>query len=318
MKQKIAILSFLETFEFPLREATRKQIWWKAQSLKSEEVEVCVYIVNGQNYQKYEEGINVRFIPFFQISHIKADYLYCITGSVTLLLPIFFVNKVKREHRILTLTDGDMFGLSKRILRKLVVKFLPYLFGEIQVFSKYQKNRLGLSNSRVVNPYLPNIQGSIIPVNKTKNPSILYMGHISEIKGFDLIIPAITKILEEDNTITFTIANNMIYVEEKYLIAVDKLKQRFPNQIVIKGVVNPIEELKKHWVYIYPFVKAYGTMSFPLSLYESLQCGTPFVACDISANAEFFDKKYLISPNKIELYKKIKHLINEKKNSINI
>ena len=140
------------------------------------------------------------------------------------------------------------------------------------------------------------------------------MGHISAIKGFDIIIPAIDRLLEEDKNITFTIANNMIHIEDKYQKAVKELKEKHPNQIVIKGIVNPIEELSKHWVYIYPFIKAYGTMSFPLSLYESLKCGTPFIACNVSANAEFFDTKYLIEPSAEQLYNRIKYFINERDN----
>jgi len=60
-------------------------------------------------------------------------------------------------------------------------------------------------------------------------------------------------------------------------------------------------------------------MAFPLSLYEAQQCGTPFVACDVSANAEFFDKKYLIETgNERQLCLKIKEFINERENQGNI
>lgn len=310
MGENIAIVSFLDSFEFPLREATRKQVWWHACAMSANNSKVTVYIVGPKGKSLIKDGINIKFIKLSEIIHIKADKLYCITGSVLLSFPIFLFKRVARNKSFITLTDGDMFGKTKRRLRKFTAKILPLMFGTVQVFSEYQKNRLRLSKISVIRPYLPDIK----PMGKKSlNPSILYMGHITAIKGFDFIIPAIKRLLNEDNKISFTIANNMIHVEEKYLKAIDDLKKLYPNQIINKGIIDPIEELSKHWVYIYPFTTAYGTMSFPLSLYESLKCGTPFVACNVSANAEFFDNKYLIEPNEDDLYNRIKCFINERK-----
>lgn len=314
MKENIAIVSFLDSFDFPLREATRKQVWWHAQAMKANNSNVTIYIVGSKAENKMVDGIRIEFINLLNIILIKADRLYCITGSVQLSFPIFIFKKILRSKCVMTLTDGDMFGLTNTNLRRFIARLLPFMFGTIQVFSNYQRKRLGLSDVKLVAPYLPDIKPVVsVMGEKTLTPSVLYMGHISTIKGFDFIIPAITRLLNEDKRITFTIANNMIHVEDKYLKAIDKLKVLYPEQIIIKGIVNPIEELSKHWVYIYPFTTAYGTMSYPLSLYESLKCGTPFVACNVSANSEFFDSKYLIEPNEDDLYNRIKNFINERK-----
>ena len=84
-----------------------------------------------------------------------------------------------------------------------------------------------------------------------------------------------------------------------------------PNDIIIKGLIDPEIELSKAWIYIYPFTKPGGTMSYALSLYESIECGTPFIACNVGANAEFFGNKNLISPDSVdEMVSKVKEIIN--------
>ena len=145
------------------------------------------------------------------------------------------------------------------------------------------------------------------------------MGHISKSKGFDAIIPAMRRLLSENPDVRFVVANNMIQGDGEYLDMVKALVNDFPEQVITKGVVNPLEELKKAWVYIYPFNTPMGTMAFALSLYEAEQCGTPFVACNVGGNAEFFDAKYLIEPgNENQLYDKIVFFINERKNTTNL
>jgi glycosyltransferase involved in cell wall biosynthesis len=133
------------------------------------------------------------------------------------------------------------------------------------------------------------------------------MGHISYFKGVDTLLEAYEILKLEIDNLDLVIANNMVRGDQELLNEVKKLQEKYPSNIIIKGVIDPIEELSKAWVYIYPFIKPGGTMSFALSLYESQECHTPYVACDIGANAEFFDISSLIQPNNtLEMVNKIK------------
>lgn len=314
-KYDYVIISFLSNFQFPLREATRKQVWWEALKKKEEGYNLAVFIVDHSDVGRVVDGIAIEFLSPGELckKKVKANHVHYLTGSIIpFLMTVLFI---RAGNKILTLTDGFMFGADKYVMRRCISKVLPLLFNEVRVFCKYQQNLLGYGT--VIKPHLPTIKKT--NVSKSKNPSILYMGHISKAKGFDSIIPAIGRLLRENPSYKFVVANNMIEVSHEYMDKIQELIDTYPNQIETKGIVVPEEELTKCWVYIYPFIEPRGTMAFPLSLYESLQCGTPFVACNVGGNSEFFDAKYLIEPgNENQLYDKIVFFINERKNSTNI
>lgn len=311
------IVSFLDSFEFPLREATRKEVWWEAEQRRDEGCDVTVFIAETPRNElvKEKDGIKLTAINPKQIPTLRADVVHCLTGSVSIWLPLF--RKVKAKKKILTLTDGWMLANSRIWLRKLVLRRVFKYFDTVEVYSEYQKRIINDDRVLIVKPHLPKL--NIPYVEKAEKPTVLYMGHISKSKGFDAIIPAMRRLLSENPDVRFVVANNMIQGDGEYLDMVKALVNDFPEQVITKGVVNPLEELKKAWVYIYPFNTPMGTMAFALSLYEAEQCGTPFVACNVGGNAEFFDAKYLIEPgNENQLYDKIVFFINERKNTTNL
>ena len=162
-------------------------------------------------------------------------------------------------------------------------------------------------------PILPNIKVDST-FKRSSNPSLLYMGHLSYFKGVDTIILAFKKLIKEIPDLTLIIANNSIRGDKELIDEVSMLKKKYPANIIIKGIVDPIEELSRAWVYLYPFKDAIGTMAYALSLYEAEQCKTPYIACNVGANKEFFNNDYLINVNdEKEMVKKIKYFINERK-----
>ena len=315
--KKYIIVSVLESFEFPLREATRKQIWWTAKEKLIEQYDVEILIFSNFNKTVVFENIQIKFVKRRFLSlYFKADTIHFITGSisVSLLIPTFWLGKKK-----LTLTDGDMFGYNRIRIRKLILPIISLIYNKIIVYSKYQKGRLKLSKKIFIEkPILPLI--IVDPkFERTSKPSLLFMGHLSYFKGVDTIILAFKKLIIEIPDLTWVIANNGIRGDKKLIDEVLRLKKLYPDNIVIKGIVNPIEELSQAWIYLYPFKKAVGTMAFALSLYEAERCNTPYVACDVGANSEFFNPDYLIDVNDSEaMTKKIKYFIDERKVSRNI
>lgn len=313
---QFTLVSFIDTFIFPLHEATRKQLWWEALQQQHMGYSVEILIVNGGNNHFENNGIIISYVSLKQLIRIKTDILHCLTGSIS--QGIMFLALAKANYRILTLTDGAMFGPNKHFFRKCILKICLIYFDECRVYSKYQKYLLNSKKIMIVKPHLPIIK---IPEGVCKNnfPSVLYMGHLSKEKGFDIIIPAMKRILHDYPNLIFTIANNDIKKDIYYFNEVKLLAKAYPEQVIIKGIIDPIVELVKAWVYIYPFISAMGTMAFALSLYESQQCGTPFVTCRVSANTEFFDDKYMIEPNNAEqLYEKVKFFIDEREYQENL
>ena len=304
--KRYVICTFVDTFEFPLREALRKQVWWKAQE-KKKNFEVEIVVFHSCKKSIVYEGIKIHFVDKNRVSsyQIKADFIDYIISIVELRSIMAFLSN---GEKTLTICDGYPLGENKTFLRKIVLKFLPYIFKDIYVFSDYQKSLLGISTIMKTSPLLPNIKKK--KVKKYKNPTLLYMGHLSYFKGVDTLLASYKLLKEEIDNLDLIIANNMVRGDNKLLQEVEKLKQQYPNNIILKGVIDPIEELSKAWIYIYPFTKPGGTMSYALSLYESQQCGTPFIACNVGANEEFFGKDNLIQPNSVsEMINKIKEIL---------
>jgi glycosyltransferase involved in cell wall biosynthesis len=315
--KKYVIISNLDSFKFPLHEATRKQVWWKAIEKQNLGFEAEIILLSNEDKEFIHENVKIRFVNLnFWNLFLKREIFHVMTGTVSLwlLLSLFWIGKKK-----ITLMDGDMLGYKYQKLRLFFVKFLPLFFRDIIVYSKYQKNKLKLGESCSIEmPILPiiNIESKI---KRSTIPTLLYMGHLSYFKGVDTIILAFKKLIIEIPDLTWVIANNGIRGDKKLIDEVLGLKKLYPDNIVIKGIVNPIEELSRAWIYLYPFKRAIGTMSFALSLYEAERCNTPYVACDVGANSEFFNPDYLIDVNDSEaMTKKIKYFIDERKVSRNI
>ncbi len=307
------IYSYLENFEFPLREANRKQIWWTALDRKEKGYNVEIVLFTSIDKIEYIEGIKIeqRKSLICRINR-KEEIIHWIVGSVTFhLLYPFFINK----KAILTLTDGDMFGYNKKLLRRFITKLLPIFYDEINVFTKFQKKRLRLNKVNIVYPTIREIKKPE-GVLRTKSPSLLYMGHLSRFKGFEYMIVLFKALVEKHNDLIWIIANNSIRGELDIQNEILLLKEQYPNNIILKGIVDPLVEMSQAWVYLYLFKEPIGTMAFALSLYEAEVCETPYVAFDIGGNNEFFKREFLIKPYSVEdLINKVSKIINERKNT---
>jgi len=309
--KKYVIVSVIESLKCPLHEATRKQIWWTAKEKQSNGYSVYIILLTNFNKESICENIHIKHVNRWSWNpFIKANRIHIITGSITIWLfgGFFWFGKKK-----LTLVDGAMFGYKNRSLKKVIVPLLPFIYNKIIVFSNYQKKKLKIKRALIELPILPIIKVDS-KFKRSSNPSLLYMGHLSYFKGVDTIILAFKKLIIEIPDLTWIIANNSIRGDKELIDEVSRLKKLYPENIIIKGIVDPIEELSTAWVYLYPFKEAVGTMAYALSLYEAEQCHTPYIACDVGANNEFFNNDYLINiDDDQEMIRKIKSIIDERK-----
>jgi glycosyltransferase involved in cell wall biosynthesis len=309
---KYIICTFVDSFKFPLREALRKQVWWSAKEKKKYGHEVEIIIFGKSSNIVVYEGIRIvfldknRLLSYF-LKAERVDFIVTII-ELRLLMSIF----IRGVHTV-TICDGYPLGEDKIFLRKLILKFLPYLFFKINVYSKFQKRVLSLKNAKIIKPILPIIKKNNF--KRHESPTLLYMGHISQFKGVDAIISAYTFLRNKDSNLNLIIANNMVRGEPELIKKVNKLKNLYPGNVTIKGVVDPVEELSKAWIYLYPFKKPGGTMAFALSLYESEQCNTPYIACNVGSNAEFFNNNYLVHCDDFHhMANKIRQILNDEYN----
>ena len=104
----------------------------------------------------------------------------------------------------------------------------------------------------------------------------------------------------------------------KILSQLHYLKKKYVNNIIIKGKVNPYEELASANIYFYCFKRHSGTFAFPMSLYESLQVGTPVIGPNLDGVKEYFNTELLSSPTQSEIIKIIHSVYQGEKSYINI
>ena len=136
--EKYIIISILDSFQFPLREAIEKQIWWTAEKRRDEGFDVSIILLTNCEKKIEQDGVKIFFKNKKHIlkNKLSGDYVHFINNVVSLGLLIVVLS---RGHKTLTLTDGYIWGQSRETLRKAISKVLPLIFNEIQVYSNYQK-----------------------------------------------------------------------------------------------------------------------------------------------------------------------------------
>jgi glycosyltransferase involved in cell wall biosynthesis len=128
------------------------------------------------------------------------------------------------------------------------------------------------------------------------------MGHLSQFKGVDIVLEVFRRLVREIPNLELTLASNGLDYGDGIRHLVDDAVEEFPRQVTLKGRVNPYQELGRAHLLIYPFRFQAGTFAFPLSLYEALLCGTPFLSSDLDGSNEFFDRAFLCPPGDVDAF----------------
>jgi len=76
----------------------------------------------------------------------------------------------------------------------------------------------------------------------------------------------------------------------------------FPTRVHLKGKVDPYAELGQAHLLLHPLQQQAGTFAFPMTLYEALICGTPFLSSDLDGLNEFFDPAFLCPPGDVGVF----------------
>lgn len=299
-------LVYLGDFDFPLTEGVRKQVFWHAKLMKKQGHSVEIrYLGKKRNYTI--DGIKFFSGNAWRISKLSTNILHFFNAPNPLMIP--FLLQAEYEKIFLSIYDGELsvFWTSKPsyISYKLLKNKISAVF--VQTMYQARKSKKFFSKTRILPPLMPQMKQS---AQKTKHPSILFMSQFSSYKGIELLIKSFLNISEKYKDAELILANNKL---DKTNSIARKIRNLKNPRIKIKGVVDPQEELSKCWIYAYPITKAHDTFSVPLSLYESVQTKTPFIATNVGGISEYFDKAYLIKPTVMELTKRIGFLIKNRK-----
>ena len=300
--QRILLASAQEDFEFPLAEAARKQIFALARKLRDDRCDVEILIVTpGRSEQCIQDDIPIREITKSKLlfngrycNSFDSIHYFGTIGVVALMIAMLTPSK----HKTFTVTDGGVYSTGRRTwLRRRMARWFHRFYDLFQVYTNYQRRVL-----LAASPHYETKLKRIAPVLDTPlvhrttddtRPGILYMGHLSYFKGVDIVLEVFRALSAELPQLRLTIAGNGLKYKDDLECAVRTLADAYPGRVQFKGKVDVYEELRRASLLIYPIRAHDGTFAVPLSLYESLACGTPFLSSRLEGVAEYFDDYFL-------------------------
>ena len=308
--KRVLLLTFFDQFDFPLHEAGRKQAWWMANKLKNN-FKVDIFFHSSSVTSINIDAIKIFSGSFNSIDLPAYDEVRIIVSSLEFrLLRFVFCKNIKKT---LYIYDGQPIPFDfKYPLRKLLAKTCSRLFDDVYILSEYQKKNLGIKNISKIDVYLPSIETGKYSNNKSMYPSILYMGHLKKFKGVKYLINCSYDLVKKYPDIKIIYAINGLHSDYEIKNSLNKLHSIYPSNIILKGIVDPLYELSKAWVYVYPFRQPHGTMAYALSIYEALKLDCGVIASDVGSNKEFFkDIRYLKKPSIFDKFRDVQNKLFE-------
>ncbi len=317
MSDRLLIVSAQEHFDFPLAEAARKQLFAKGR-IEHEAGNLVEILIVTPDISSIEtvDDIKIRVVTRGQLLGLIS---YCNSFDrlhyfgTTGLIALLFGMIAFRCERYFTATDGGVFSIGPNVAqRRKLARYVCRLYSKVLVYTKYQQQQLetaanrSLTNIELAQPILDSVpELNSDPVNTTGRsvlPSLLYLGHLSLFKGVDIILELFDRLADEIPGLTLTLASNGLDYGDGCHKLLEITREQHPGQIIIKGRVDPYEELTKAHLLVHPFRQQAGTFAVPLALYEALLCGTPFLASDIEGTNEFFDRAFLCETGNVNSF----------------
>ncbi|MCH7576050.1 MAG: glycosyltransferase [Candidatus Marinimicrobia bacterium] len=305
--KRTLLVSTQSSFTFPLAEAVRKQMFAEALAISAAGGDAAILIISsGHQPGLTEQGIPISFVTKREALRLRRRlagydevYYYGSIGLYALL--VGFASRKKVEAQ-LVITCGGLYSIGGRVwIRKLIGKFLHRYYNQVHLYTEHQKQTLLAASFKyapLIRPKRPLLEAlpARTGAGKSSIPTLLYMGHISTFKGIDIVLSVFEGLVQKIENLQVIFAINGVMEDRAANSRLERLEAAYPGKIIRKGVVDPYEELSRAHLYLYPIKQPAGTFAFPLSLYESLQCGTPFLSSDIDGVNEFFDSYFLLDP----------------------
>ena len=329
--KKVTIISKFEIKnENSFNEGTVKQTLYFSKFLKQKNYEVKVIFPSKNEKKFYKENILYEGKKLKNRIKIETDSLHLFgVPSIEFFLTLQFS---KYKKTFLHVFDGEIGAFYNNklfmLIRKLFFKKIDYII----VNSNYQKklllkkSKLSIKEKKELEKkitILPPFIGIKLQNKKSKerqniksiskNFKILYMSSLKDHKGINLLLNFFKK-YKEKNKLEITIANSHFSKEDKKIVEeIKKLKTKYKNNIILKGKIDPLKELKKNHLYFYVFKKRHSTFSIPISLYEAISVNIPFLSSNFESLKEYFNEKALVKPEEKEVEKKLKEIIKNYK-----
>lgn len=222
----------------------------------------------------------ISILPFRKLGLIKKLVFYTIDYS-----PLRFENKLLNKvyhliDRIACYNSDKIWILSERMIEARKINKVDSRKSALHILLP-----MGANLSRV----------KILPLKKINRYDIVYVGHLLEKQGVQLVLEALPKIISKIPNLRFIVIGQGEY-EQKLRSLTKKLK--ISNHVVFKGFVKDhklVENiLCRSAVGVAPYVPSPNNYTFytdPGKPKLYLGCGLPVVITDVPASARVIQKK---------------------------
>ncbi len=274
-----------------LAEGTVKQAWLTARLLARHDRRV-ILASPSHAYSLHEEKTIPYRNPFLRV-RARTIHYYTVPNK-TLALSLL-LSRYKRAF--LTITDALTGSWWEDPFLKPFLPLICTRLNQVIIQTHYQQDLLPscLKKKSRILPLLLDEPPRIHAERKEK--SILVMTSLREEKGVGIILDAFQYLLREDASFTLTLANSGFKnASPRILTQLTRLQEAYPDRIILRGRINPYEELARHDVYAYPYPTLRGNFATPLSAYEAIQMNTRFLLPDHPPLREAFPAAFLATP----------------------
>lgn len=159
------------------------------------------------------------------------------------------------------------------------------------------------------------------PYEECEKNTLVFMGHLLEKQGVQLVIRSIPEIIKSNPNFNFKIIGDGSYREKLFELAQDSGVLKYCDfRGKIKDIVEVEEEVARSAVAIAPYVKALDTWTYyadPGKVKTYLACGAPLLLTDIPWNAHEIEEKkcgMIITEDVSDIASKILSLMEKTKN----
>lgn len=180
-------------------------------------------------------------------------------------------NTVEKAKRIITISDSNheqVEGIFGKIQEKMVCISNGY---DQEIFYKNNCNREQILKE--------------LGINKSYNKVLLFSGKLVEVKGVDILLKA-AKIYEKEDILTIISGEGILHKE----------LEEMSKQLELKNVVFIGNQSQKMLSKLYNIADATILSSryegLPLTVLESLACGTPVVVTSIDSMEKFMKEEF--------------------------
>lgn len=208
----------------------------------------------------------------------------------------------------------DFTSYTKSWFGKLLLKFNLKKAKKIITNSQYLKNKireLGLKAAKIniLHPSLDLNEYDFQPqrliqfdspnYQTRENPKILLsVGRLTHIKGFDIAIRALSKILEQIPNLVYVIVGDG---EEKENLQKLVNELNLNNKVIFTGEIRHKKELSKYYASAQIYIGPSRSEGFGLAFLEARAFGLPIVATNVGGIPEAVENKgLLVKPENIE------------------